>query len=124
MLKFLRVRARESERHRRTERSVEGGLCCALEAHCVYRRVCVRGCLHTHTHDRELCMQARVTGAHTHTQRSVRFGIQNRIKTVLPRHHLCLFPGIFLSSPPFSCTHRHTYTHTHRNPHHTHKLSS
>ncbi len=58
---------REEERERQRERSVEGGLCCVLEAHCVYRRVCVCLSLLAHTHGRELGMQARVTGAHTQT---------------------------------------------------------
>lgn len=115
----LRKRERENEKDRERERegNVEGGLCCVLEAHCVCRQACVCVCV-------TVCMHIwpQEWGAHadiyTVTKRSIRLGIQDQIKRVLPRHHLLWFPGTLL---PFST---HTDTQIYTNPHCTHNLCS
>lgn len=79
---------RDWERERETEGGVGDGLCCVTEAHCIYRQAC--------------------TDIYTRSQRrrrSARFGIQNQMKTVLPRHHLCWFTGIYLALPALLHTH-------------------
>lgn len=108
---------RERERMREREGNVEGGLCCVLEAHCVCRQACVCVCV-------TVCMHIwpQEWGAHadiyTVTKRSIRLGIQDQIKRVLPRHHLLWFPGTLL---PFSTR---TDTQIYTNPHCTHNLCS